>query len=60
MRRHAYIYRNLICHVSWISMGGLPFSEEKWRSVGAGKGKGSDWEGLEGQEGEETAIGMEK
>lgn len=41
-------------------MGGLPFSEEKWRSVGAGKGKGSDWEGLEGQEGEETAIRMEK
>lgn len=28
--------------------------------VGAEKAKGGDWDGLEGQEGEETASGMEK
>ena len=36
-RQDAESYYNLICHVLLISMGGLSFSEQKWRKTGYGQ-----------------------
>jgi hypothetical protein len=51
-RRCAQFYCNLICQGWLISMGGLSFSEEKWRAWGG------DGEGLRREEGRETVVRM--
>jgi hypothetical protein len=43
MRVCAQLYNNLLCHVELISLGGLLFSEGKWRKSGSG-GWGEGWE----------------
>jgi len=56
MRGGAQSYCTLIGQ-SWLtSLGGLPFSEEKWEEwISQGGGLGMD---LGGEEGEETEVGM--
>jgi hypothetical protein len=43
MRVFAWSYCNLLCHDWLISLGGLCFSEGKWRGNGTGGEKRSGW-----------------